>query len=54
MVDFRVKVVNAETVDDGGGCFCEEGKSTADRDGPERSEEENSPSVVDELVPDPI
>lgn len=48
-MDFRVRVVRAETVDDGW-------KSDEDDEfpfnGQESNDEENSPSVVDGLVPD--
>ena len=54
-VDFRVSVVKAETVDDGG--FDDDGSSVVDPDAPpcsgqESSDDENSPSVVDELLPE--
>lgn len=56
--DFRVRVIKPETVDDddGFGWLCKRSRSDVDDDSPlyghERSEEENSPSVVDGLVPD--
>ena len=54
-VDFRVRVVKAETVDDGG--FDDDGSSVVDPDAPPCSgqdinDDENSPSVVDELLPE--
>jgi len=56
-VDFRVKVVRADTVDDGGFLY-EELRSVIDEDiplnGQDKSDEEKSPSVVDELLPDRI
>lgn len=56
-VDFRVRVVNADTVDDGGfWWWWERSRSDVDDDvplyGQEIREEENSPSVVDGLLPD--
>ena len=57
--DFLVRVVNADTVDDGGFCWWDWwGRSRSDVDddvplyGHERRDEENSPSVVDGLLPD--
>ncbi len=57
-VDFRVRVVRADIVDDDGFWWwlCERSRSDVDDDvplyGQERNDEENSPSVVDGLLPD--
>lgn len=62
-VDFRVRVVSADIVVEDGFCcccwwwwLCERSRSDVDDDvplyGQERKDEENSPSVVDGLLPD--